>query len=460
MWTALGLLAVLLLILANGYFVAAEFAYVAARRAKLEERAEEGDRRSRRAIRVHKRLSFMLSGAQLGITVTSLVVGFIAEPTLGQALEPVMGAIGLPERAQAGVALSVGFVIATALQMVVGELAPKNLAIAKPEPVARALAGSTLVFLRLAGPLIKVFDGSANRLLRALGIEPVEELEGGISVEELDLIVEESAESGKLTVRQAALMERAIDFGTLLASAAMVPWNRVTTIASTSTCEELRGVVAHTTHSRFPVLDEDGGVFGVVHAKDLLDVDDDALDTTPAAELTRPPLVVPEVATLRTVLSELRREGTEMAIVADEHGAPAGVVTLEDIVEELVGDISDEYDPTLPEAEAAGDGSWTVPGRLRLDEIERSTGIELPAGEAYDTVSGLAMSHLQRLGQVGDRVEVDGVAIEVLGLDGWAIASVRLTPLVDEASAPSRRGGEGRGASAHGVSTPDSKVSR
>lgn len=461
MWTALGLLAVVALILANGYFVAAEFAFVASRRAKLEEMAEDGDRRARRALRVHKRLSFMLSGAQLGITVTSLVVGFIAEPTLGQALEPVMGALGLPEGARAGVALTVGFVIATAAQMVVGELAPKNLAIAKPEPISRALGSSTLVFLRLAGPLIRVFDGSANRLLRAVGIEPAEELAGGVSVAELDLIVEESAESGKLTVRQAALLERAIDFGTLLASAAMVPWNRVSTITSTATCEQLRQKVAET-HSRFPVLDDDSGVFGVVHAKDLLDVDDDALDTTPVATLTRPPLVVPEVATLRTVLAELRREGTEMAIVADEHGAPAGVITLEDIVEELVGDISDEYDPTLPEAEAADDGSWSVPGRLRLDEIERSTGIELPDGEAYDTVAGLVMSHLQRLGQVGDRVEVDGIAVEVLAMEGWAIASVRLTPLVDaiegDERPPTRR--ELRGGSAHGTSTPDSKVSR
>jgi CBS domain containing-hemolysin-like protein len=455
--TALGLLAVLLLTLGTGYFVAAEFAFVAVRRGKLEELAEEGDRRARRAIRVHKRLSFMLSGAQLGITITSLVVGFIAEPTLGRALKPVVDLAGVPREWQVGVAVGIGLFIATVGQMVVGELAPKNLAIARPETTARALAGPTLLFLRLAGPIISFSDGASNRLLRAVGIEPVEELAGGVSVEELDLIVEESAEHGKLTVRQAALMERAIDFGSLLASAGMVPWNRVSTVASTATCEELRQRVAET-HSRFPVLDAGGGVFGVVHAKDLLGVEDDALDTTPVAALTRPPLVVPEVATLRTVLAELRREGTEMAIVADEHGAPAGVITLEDIVEELVGDISDEYDPTLPEAEDLGDGSWIVPGRLRLDEIERTTGIELPEGEAYDTVAGLVMSQLQRLGRVDDRVEVAGVSIEILDLEGWAITSVRLTPLPDAADAPVAE--RSRGGSAHGASTPDSKVSR
>ncbi|HEX7133125.1 MAG TPA: hemolysin family protein [Iamia sp.] len=460
MITALGLLAVLLLTLGTGYFVAAEFAFVAVRRGKLEELAEHGDRRARRAIRVHKRLSFMLSGAQLGITITSLVVGFIAEPTLGRALEPVVGAVGVEsERARVGIAVGIGLFIATIGQMVVGELAPKNLAIARPEGTARRLAGPTLIFLRVAGPIIRVSDGASNRLLRAIGIEPVEELVGGVSVEELDLIVEESAEHGKLTIRQAALLERAIDFGSLLAAAAMVPWNRVTTVASAATCGDLRRIVAATTHSRFPVLDEDGGVFGVVHAKDLLDVDDDALDTTPVAALTRPPLVVPEVATLRTVLAELRREGTEMAIVADEHGAPAGVITLEDIVEELVGDISDEYDPALPEAEDLGDGRWVVPGRLRLDEIERTTGIELTEGEGYDTVAGLVMSQLQRLAQVDDRVEVAGVAVEVLAMDGWAITSVRLTPLVAPDEAPPARPVR-RGGSAHGASVPDSKVSR
>lgn len=459
MWTALGLLAVLLLTLGTGYFVAAEFAFVAVRRGKLEELAEEGDRKAHRAVQVHKRLSFMLSGAQLGITITSLVVGFIAEPTLGRAIDPLLHAVGVPEQASIGIAVALGLLVATIGQMVVGELAPKNLAIAKPEPVARRLAGPTVWFLRLAGPVIRVSDGAANRLLRAVGIEPVEELAGGVSVEELDIIVGESAEHGKLTVRQAAMLERAIDFGTLLASAAMVPWNRVSTVASDATCEELRQKIAEA-HSRFPVLDTDGGVFGMVHAKDLLDVDDDALATTPVATLTRPPLVVPETATLRTVLAELRREGTEMAIVADEHGGPAGVLTLEDIVEELVGDISDEYDPTEAEAEAGDDGTWTVPGRLRLDEIERATGLVLPAGDGYDTVAGLVMSRLQRLGQVGDRVEVDGVAVDVLALDGWAITSVRLTLLPDPGADDPAAARSPQGGSAHATAAPDAKVSR
>ena len=424
MLTFLGLVAVAALILANGYFVAAEFAFVAARRGRLEDAASTGDAKAARAVQVHKRLSFMLSGAQLGITVTSLAVGFIAEPTLGRALEPIAGALGVPESVRFGVALTVGFVLATAAQMVIGELAPKNLAIARPEPIARALAGSTLVFLRVASPLIRLFDGSANRLLRTVGIEPVDELHGGISVEELDLIVGESVAQGKLTARQAALLERSIDFGALHASGAMVPWNRVVTIESSATCDDLRRLMA-SAHSRFPVIAADGSV-GVVHAKDLFDVADDAYATTTVGALARPALVVPESAGLRSVLAALRRDATEMAIVADEYGALAGVVTLEDLVEELVGDIADEYDPAALEIHQEADGSWILPGSWRIDEIERATGVTLPGDSAYDTVAGLVLARLQRIPTVGDHVEVAASVLEVLTMDGWAVTAIRL----------------------------------
>jgi CBS domain containing-hemolysin-like protein len=425
--TFLGLLAVAALILATGLFVAAEFAFVAARRGRLEDAASTGDAKAARAVEVHKRLSFMLSGAQLGITVTTLVVGFIAKPTLGRALEPIVGALGVPESVSFAVAVTIGFILATAAQMVVGELAPKNLAIAKPEPVAKALASSTLVFLRLASPLIRLFDGSANRLLRALGIEPVDELHSGVSVEELDLIVEDSVAHGKLTTRQAALLERAIDFGTLHASEAMVPWNRVATIASAATGEDLRRLMA-SAHSRFPVVAADGSVAGVVHAKDLFDIADDAFGTTTVGALARPALVVPESARLRSVLAALRRDATEMAIVADEYGAPAGVVTLEDLVEELVGDIADEYDPAALEIRQEPDGSWIVPGSWRIDEIERDTDVALPGDGAYDTVAGLVLARLQRIPSVGDHVEVAESILEVLTMDGWAVTTIRLTP--------------------------------
>lgn len=425
MLTALGLLGVVALIAANGYFVAVEFAFVAARRSRFVERAEEGDRRSKRAIDVHKRLSFMLSGAQLGITVTTLLLGFIAEPTIATAVKPLLDAVGVPESATFGISIAIALVFATMAQMVFGELAPKNLAIAKPEPVARSLASTAWLFMRIAGPLIKLFDGAANRLLRLLGVEPVGELRAAVSTQELDLIVDSAAESGHLTVLQAALLERAIDFGELEASDAMMPWNRVVSITADSTASDLRDLMS-STHSRFPVLDADGKVQGIVHAKDLLGVGRTDYEVTTVASLQHEILVVPEAAGLNVVLAELRTHATEMAIVIDEYGAPAGVVTLEDIVEELVGDIEDEYDSGV-----AGDhvesapGTWSVAASSRPDEIERITGFDLPDGE-YDTVAGLVLDRLERIPEVGDSFVVDGVQIEILEVEGFAIERVRL----------------------------------
>jgi len=429
--TALGLVAVVLLIAANGYFVAAEFAYVASRRSKFAEGAEDGDKKSIRALAVHKRLSFMLSGAQLGITVTSLVLGFIARPAIAGAIEPVLEALGVGASASFGVSIVIAFVLATIAQMVFGELAPKNLAIAKPEPVARAVAGSTLLFMKVAGPIIRLFDGSANRLLKLFGIEPVEELHAAVSTEELDLIVDSSAESGHLTISQAGLLERAINFGELEASDAMVAWNKVVTIAGSSTAADLRDAMA-SRRSRFPVVDSHGKVQGIVHAKDLLGVDRSDYDNVVVQSLMHEVIAVPEAARLTIVLTELRTHSTEMALVIDEYGGPAGIVTLEDIVEELVGEIEDEYDPTeSSEQTQTAPGVWVISGTSRPDEIERATGLELPDGE-YDTVAGLVLDRLERLVEVGDSVVVDGVLIEVTDVDGYAIEEVRLQVHIDE----------------------------
>ena len=258
-----------------------------------------------------------------------------------------------------------------------------------------------------------------------IGVEPVEELRGAVSTEELDLIVDSSAESGHLTQSQAALLERAIDFGELEASDAMVPWNRVVTIDTDATAADLRDLMA-STHSRFPVVDADGQVQGVVHAKDLLGVSRAEYDSTLVSELLHEILAVPEAAGLNVVLAELRSRATEMAIVIDEYGGPAGVVTLEDVVEELVGDIEDEYDPSAPgEHVEIEPGVWSVAASSRPDEIERITGFDLPDGE-YDTVAGLVLDRLERIPEVGDSFTVDGIRVEVLAVDGFAIERIEL----------------------------------
>ena len=419
--TLLGLAAVLGLILANGYFVAAEFGYVAVDRNAIEGAASRGDGKARRVVRVLRRLSFMLSGAQLGITVTSLVVGFIAAPVFRDALEPILDWMGVATNARDAIAVTTGFVVATVGQMLVGELAPKNLAIARPEPVSRRLAASMLVFLRVAGPFIRLFDSSSNRLLRVLGIEPVEELSGTVSLADLDIIVEESTTEGSLELAQARLLERALAFPDLTASEVAIPAGRVVTLATSATCADLRDLMS-TGHSRFPVLD-DGEVLGVVHVRRLLHVLRAQWATTRAATLMSEPVLVPETARLPQVLRTLREAGTELAVVLDEHGTFVGILTAEDLSEELVGDITDETDVLSPGVRQTGEGSWTVPGSFRIDEVEREIGVALPEGD-YDTVAGLVLTELGRLAKPGDTVEVAGSCLTVTEIEGRAIAAV------------------------------------
>ena len=438
MVTALGLLAVGALILANGYFVAAEFAFVAARRGPLQEAADAGDRRGLLSLEVRGRLSFMLSGAQLGITATSLLVGYIAEPTLGRALLPLVGVTGIGAQAALGLSLTVAFVLATTLQMVVGELAPKNLAIARAEPVALALARSTYWYTRLAGPVIRLFDGAANGLLRALGIEPVADVPTAVSVEELEHIIAQSGEAGALTAGQAGLLSRALDFRSLSAGDVMVARPYVRSIPVDATCEDLRQLAVDSGHSRFPAVGSDlDDVRGVVQAKDVFRVDAAVRSRTPVHSLLQPSLAVPETALLGPLLSELREARSPLAVVVDEHGGTAGILTLEDIVEELVGEIRDEHDRAEPGVQALADGSFLVPGGWRIDETARDTGVELPEGD-YDTVSGLVMAALGRVPEPGDVIEVDGARLRVRSLAGLAVGQVQVTPV--EAPPPDGEG--------------------
>lgn len=431
MQTALGLLAVIALVLANGYFVLAEFAQVAVKRGHLEDRASTGDKRAAKALQVNKQLNFMLSGAQLGITVTSLIIGFIAEDTVAAAIRPIIDLSGASREVRVAVSLGLALVLTTLFQMLIGELAPKNYAIAKPEQSAMLVSPSMLWFLRLTRPVITFFDSMANWTLKRVGIEPVEHVTGGVSsVAELDLIVGESAQYGQLTTRQANLLSRAIDFANLRAAAVMIPWNRVSTLPPELSGEELREVMAGA-HSRYPVVDDRSIVLGTVHVKDLLHVDDEDDATISVGEIARPALVVPEVAAVRTVLDALRTESTEMAIIVDEYGAPAGIVTLEDLVEELVGEIGDEYDEEddFAPIQQISPGLWRLAGTVRVDEVERATGIALPDGENFETVAGLMLERLQRVPEVGDRIHINDSELVVASMDHWSIEEIELAPL-------------------------------
>lgn len=356
----LGLLAVLLLTLGTGYFVAQEFAYVSADRLALAREAEAGDKRAARALTVLERLSFMLSGAQLGITVTGLVVGFIAEPSVSTLLRPVLSGLGLPDGAVSGISVVLAFVLATVVQMVIGELAPKNLAIAVPERLAKSLAGSTLAYLKVVGPVVHVFDGAANRLLRRIGIEPVEELHHGATLEELGHLIGESHEQGQLPKGTAQLLDHALEFSERTLDEVMVPRADAVFVRRDASLAEAVELIAKHGHSNYPVLgDHPDDVTGVLGVRELTALPADRFTDTTAGAAARTPLLLPDTLPLPDAVEQMRSRGDEFAVVLDEHGGVAGIVTYEDIAEELVGDIADETDRVTEIAVADGDG-WLV----------------------------------------------------------------------------------------------------
>ncbi|MFB6426032.1 hemolysin family protein [Streptomyces microflavus] len=422
----LGLLAVFVLTAGTGYFVAQEFAYVSADRLTLSREAAAGDKRAARAVRVLERLSFMLSGAQLGITVTGLVVGFLAEPSVSTLLRPVLDSLGLPEGAVSAVSVVLSFVLATFIQMVLGELAPKNLALAVPERLAKSLAASTLIYLKIVGPLIHVFDSAANRLLRRIGIEPVEELHHGATLEELGHLIGESHEQGELPAATAELVDHALEFSERTLAEVMVPRADVTFVRRDAVVLDAVELIARHGHSNYPVLgdhpDDPAGVLGV---RELMALPAADLGHTTAGELARRPLLLPEILKLPAAVAQMRERDDEFAVVLDEHGSLAGIVTYEDIAEELVGDIADESD-TVVELAVADDAGWVVDAGRRLDEIEEATGIVLPEESGYDTLAGLIIDRLGRFPTVGDHLTVSGVRVEVRTLDRHVAEYVRI----------------------------------
>ncbi len=402
----IGVMAIVLLTAATGYFVAQEFAYVAVDRERLRTMADDGDPAAQRALRVTQRLSFVLSGAQVGITVTALLAGYVAEPFLGRGTAELLGMTGLSDTVSTSISMVFALLFATVVQMVLGELAPKNLAIAKPETLARALSRSTLIYLAVVGPLIRVFDATANRLLRAIGIEPIEELPQGATSEDLDRIIANASSEGTLDARAAQLLDHGLDFRVRTAAEVMRPRVDVTTIGAGEPASRVVELL-DTGHSRFPVIgDGVDDVVGVVSIAEVVTLDPAARAATTVGDLATAPVALPESMRLPEVLDRLKRAHRQMAIVVDEYGGFAGIITLEDVAEELVGEIHDEDDLPEPLIEADGDGAWQIPGRARVDEIAAATGIRLPDDDMYDTVSGLILARLGHLPTVHEQVDV------------------------------------------------------
>lgn len=416
----LGLALVVVLIGINGFYVAGEFALVAVSRSRVEARAERGDRRARKLLGRLRDLSFELSGAQLGITVTSLLLGAIAEPTVARLISPLLGDLG--DRSP-GIAIGIALVLATGFQMVLGELFPKNVAIARSYPTALLVGLPMATANRLLRPLIVWFNAAANWTVRRLGIEPRDELVGLRSMQELELIVQASSAEGGLGTTESSLLARAITFIEKDAADAMIPRVSVVGIPADATVEDLRRLAAETGHSRFPVFDGDlDTVVGVVHVKDSFTIPAGVRDTTPVSHITGTPQVVPETMSLDTLLIELQRAGRGLAVVVDEYGGTAGIVTVEDILEEILGEIEDEHDTTADPGPEPG-----IPGSLHRHEVEELTGFEWPEG-SYETLSGFVTAWLDRFPRTGDVIQVDGWRIEVLAVDDRIATRLAIIP--------------------------------
>jgi len=413
------LAAVVLLVAANALFVAAEFALVTVDRATVEGQAESGDRRAEGMVAALKSLSTQLSGAQLGITVTSLVVGFVAEPSIAALLRGPLGLTGLSEAATTATSFAVAFILATGTQMVFGELVPKNWAIAEPVRVGRAVTGFQRGFTAATRPLIGLLNGMANAILRALGIEPAEELASARSPEELASLAARSGERGTMEAGTAELLARSIEFGERHANDVMTPRPRVKFIDADRPVSEVLTLATKTGHARFPVIGEGvDDVIGLVHFKHAIAVPTDERATTLVREIVHELPAVPASMELDPLLRVLRKAGPQMAVVVDEYGGTDGIVSLEDLVEEIVGEIEDEQDRPVGRHRALSDGSWSLSGLLRPDEVEDITGLRLPDAEESDTVGGLLIEHLGRLPEVGDCVDLEARDLEAADEDG------------------------------------------
>ncbi len=404
-WLLLGVS--LALMVACGLFVAAEFALVTVDRAEVDKAAQSGDRGAEGVATALRSLSTQLSGAQVGITVTNLAIGFLAEPAIADLLKGPLHDLGLSHGAVDATAVVIGLVLATFATMIFGELVPKNVAIALPLATAKTTQVALRMFTTAMSLPIRLLNGSANALIRSLGVEPQEELRSARSAEELSSLAGRSASEGTLDTETAHLVQRSIAFGPRTAGEIMTPRMRMASVDASEPVSEIIELSAATGFSKFPVTKgSTDNIVGSVHVKQAVAVPRADRGSTLVREVMVPATVVPESLRLDPLLALLRAEGFQMAIVSDEYGGTAGVVTLEDVVEEIVGDIADEHDRSGARLRQRPDGSWIVSGLLRPDEVRDATGLDLPEHEDYDTVAGLLVQALGRIPARGDSVIV------------------------------------------------------
>ncbi|MDO5751526.1 hemolysin family protein [Arthrobacter sp.] len=439
----------LLLILGTGFFVAVEFSLIALDQTAVQRAVNEGDKAAVPLLHCLKSLSTQLSSCQLGITLTTLLTGFLMEPSLGALLAGPLGALGVPAPAIAGVALAAAMVVATLLSMLIGELVPKNMAIAKSFEIGKAVAKPHLVFTMIFKPAIVVLNGFSNKVLHLFGMEAKEEISGARSPAELASLVRRSAVMGTLDKTTATFVARTLSFSEQTAADVMTPRMRVETIESTKSVTEIVDVARRTGYSRFPVIGESADqILGVVHLKKAVSIPFHKRPDIEVGAIMTDVLRVPETLHLDALILELREGNLQMAVVQDEYGGTAGVTTLEDLVEEIVGEVSDEHDRAKPGILLNADGTWFLPGLMRPDEVSERIGqLNVPDEAGYETVGGFMMAELGRIAVVGDTVAVEGGLLVVDRVERRRIDRIRFIP------APSADGAQEDGREADGTSS-------
>jgi CBS domain containing-hemolysin-like protein len=430
-WVGLGLAVVLLAL--NGFFVAGEFALLASRRSRLEQLAAEGDKRADRALSGLRELTLMLAGAQLGITMCSLGLGAVAEPAVARIIEGMLGEVfTLSDTARHVIAFTIALSIVVFLHMVVGEMAPKSWAIAHPEKSSLRVARPFRLFVQVFRPIIRLLNGLANTVVRAVGVEPQDERAMAHSPSDLLLLIEESAGHGGIAAREHELLARSLELSGSTAADAMTPRRDIVAVAADATAAEVATEAHRTGRTRVVVHEGDlDHVRGFVHAKDVIRLEHGTWPTTSAGSLARPIMVTPEHHGLEDLLLEMRTQRHHISLVVDEHGLVLGLVTLEDVIEELIGDFSDESDRRAGECQRLSDGSYRMMGTLRADEFEDATGTALPEGD-WQTVAGYVIAALDEIPSPGDRVRTDVGEFEVLAMDGYGIEALRVRLTVND----------------------------
>ena len=424
-----GFVVIGLIIVANAYFVAQEFAFMSVDRTQLRQRAAEGDKPAERALGITQKTSFMLSGAQLGITITGLLIGYVAEPLVGQGLGKLLGDVGVPVGVSVAVGTVTALAVSTVLTMLFAELFPKNYTIAAPMKSALWLSASTMWYLRIFGWLIHFFEYSSNAILKVFGIEPVEDVDSSATTDDLESIVDASHEAGDLDEDTYLVLDRLLHFPEHDVEHAMIPRSRVDVIEPETTLGEVREMMSEN-HTRYPIIDDEHNPIGVVHLYDVLGTE--LPPATPAREIMKEPVVVPELMPLPDVVTELRDADEKLACVIDEYGGFVGIVTMEDLAEEILGDVTDEHDLEETEEITEQDEThWIVDGDTPIDEVERAIGHDLPEGD-FETVAGLLIAHSGMLPEEGEELSIELEAEPEDWVDGDEAPTRTLNVRVEE----------------------------